>query len=489
MRKIYFFFTILFCYFYMLAQSSYPDIENNRQTTLQISSDDENLVNLFNWATKSSKRYVGNDHDPVGPWYESALPEREAFCIRDISHQCIGEEINGHGKQNLNMFTKFVENISESKDWCTYWEINRYNLPAPADYVSDEDFWYNLNANFDIIDACYKLYLWTGNKTYIEDPVFDCFFRLSLNEYIERWQLQADKIMDRPALMNMPLPPPEDMQFKHARGLPSYDESMKGFNVNGDLIAMIYAGFMKYAEIQKIKGNTEQYQIFRKKADEYKELYNTVWWNDQTGKYYTFFIDGKLIKNEYINLFVPWYGIIDDPQRLSSVLEEVTQNKTIVECKSYFPLIYYKNSFPEVAYNYMNELYTDSRRNYPEVASSLIESVVCGLAGIDVNAAENRIGSCPRFTDKTHWISIENIPTFTGLISIMHTSEIKSSFMHKGKQDVTWRVMFEGEYPDILCNGKKIKALSYADIMGNVYSYVDISCPAGECITAEVSLN
>lgn len=488
MKKTFLIFSILLCYFHIYAQSDYPDIKNNTQKDLLISSDDKNLVDLFNWAIKSSKRYVGNDNDPVGPWYESALPEREAFCIRDISHQCMGEEINGHGKQNLNMFTKFVENISESKDWCTYWEINRYNLPAPADYISDKDFWYNLNANFDIIDACYKLYLWTGNKTYIENPAFDRFFRLSLNEYIEKWQLQPDKIMNRPSLMNMPVPPPENMRFKHARGLPSYDESMAGFSVNGDLIAMLYAGFLKYAEIQKIRGNMEQYQLFRAKANEYKKLYDTTWWNEQTGKYYSFFIDGKFIKKDNINLYVPWYGIVDNPQRLSSILEEVKKNESIVECMSYFPVVFYRYGFSETAYNYINQLYNAPRRDYPEVASSLIESVVCGLAGIEVNAAENRINSCPQFTDETHWVGIENIPTFTGFISILHVSATKSSFLNKGDRIVTWRVMFKGKHSDILYDGKKIKTSSHTDIFGNVYSYTDIPCPSGTCVTAEVFL-
>ncbi len=44
------------------------------------------------------------------------------------------------------------------------------NRPASADYKSDAEFWYNLPANFDVLDACYRMYLWTGNKAYIEDP-------------------------------------------------------------------------------------------------------------------------------------------------------------------------------------------------------------------------------------------------------------------------------------------------------------------------------
>jgi hypothetical protein len=109
---------------------TYPDILNADSDSIRMSSSDTALVSIFNWARETSNGYVGNDSDPVGPWYEAALPKREAFCIRDVSHQCIGAEILWQGKQNLNMFRKFVENISEEKDFCTYWEINRYNKPA-----------------------------------------------------------------------------------------------------------------------------------------------------------------------------------------------------------------------------------------------------------------------------------------------------------------------------------------------------------------------
>ncbi|MFA6126609.1 MAG: hypothetical protein WC699_04845 [Bacteroidales bacterium] len=40
------------------------------------------------------------EDDPVGPWYEAAEPGREAFCMRDVSHQSMGAHAlgrnNGH---------------------------------------------------------------------------------------------------------------------------------------------------------------------------------------------------------------------------------------------------------------------------------------------------------------------------------------------------------------------------------------------------------
>ncbi len=96
--------------------------------------------------------------------------------MRDIAHQSIGGEILGLSNHNYNMMIKFAENISASKDWCTYWEINKNDKPAPVDYFNDEQFWYNLPSNFDVVQACFKLYEWTGNKEYLYNPVFINFY-------------------------------------------------------------------------------------------------------------------------------------------------------------------------------------------------------------------------------------------------------------------------------------------------------------------------
>jgi hypothetical protein len=121
--------------------------------------------------------------DPAGDWYEAALPGRQAFCMCDTAHQCMGAHMLGLTGYTHNMLHKFAENISESKDLCSYWEINRENLPAPADYLDDAHFWYNLPANFDILDACYRMYTWTGDQTYLNDPVFLNFYRRTVHEY------------------------------------------------------------------------------------------------------------------------------------------------------------------------------------------------------------------------------------------------------------------------------------------------------------------
>src|ERR1700687_57473 len=142
------------------------------QAGIRFNSSDTSLENVCVWAKAMALHYKSGSGDAVGPWYESALPPRYAFCMRDVSHQCIGAEILGMHSENKNMFTKFAQHISASKDWCSYWEIDKYDRPSPADYRSDREFWNNLNANFDFIDASWRSYLWTGDSIYIKDSAF-----------------------------------------------------------------------------------------------------------------------------------------------------------------------------------------------------------------------------------------------------------------------------------------------------------------------------
>ena len=189
-------------------------------------SSDKNLVLTVEWAKNKALSFSHDNTDPVGYWYEAALPNREAFCVRDVSHQSIGAEILGLRLHNLNMVLKFSENISKSKNYATYWEINRYNKPAPVDYQNDKDFWYDLPANFDLIYAIKRLHNWTGNDQYINNPVIQNFISLSLNEYVREWQIDSNHAKTRNRYMHVqPINEFPKNRFGDSRGIPTYYEN------------------------------------------------------------------------------------------------------------------------------------------------------------------------------------------------------------------------------------------------------------------------
>ncbi|MFZ0594044.1 MAG: hypothetical protein WAM39_26545, partial [Bryobacteraceae bacterium] len=181
-----------------------PALPGNRrfESALTLDSSDARLVEAFNWAKRQALEFAF-DGDPVGLWYEAALPGREAFCMRDVAHQATGAHALGLAPHTRNMLHRFAENISESKDWCSYWEIDRYNRPSPADYKSDSEFWYCLPANYDVLDACYRMFLWTGDLTYLDDPAFLNFYNRTVTDFERRWNLDLDRIMRRKRFENI----------------------------------------------------------------------------------------------------------------------------------------------------------------------------------------------------------------------------------------------------------------------------------------------
>ncbi len=439
---------------------------------------------MFRWASERSESYVGNVTDPVGPWYEAALPGREAFCMRDVSHQCIGEEINGHREQNRNMFARFVENISEGKDYCTYWEINKDNLPAPVDYEDDGDFWYNLNANFDLMDACYRLYLWTGDTTYTACPAFLEFFSLTAGEYMERWMLEAGSIMERRAVMNE-RGDTSRKRFKGVRGLPSYEESVSNLRVTGDLLAAIYRGLHSYASILLMGGEKAKAERMASRAEAYAQLYDSLWWNAETGNYYSYWLDDGTFKEGGTNMFPLWFGIVREPERIESILRLMETTETNVETMSYYPVVFYRNGRPEQGYRFLRALYENGRRDYPEVASAMLEGIVSGTAGLHVDASRNTVETCPSLTGQTSWLAVENIPVLSGKLSLIHYNNKATAVMNKTPEALIWRAMFPGDLARIEQDGVPLEVSRTEDVLGNVYSYAEVLCPAGELVRLE----
>jgi hypothetical protein len=481
MKNIYIFISLLFS-IPSYAGSHLPDIMSVGDGKLALYSDDANLNSIFAWAVNSSDKKIGNDNDAVGPWYEAALPSREAFCMRDVSHQCMGEEINGHGKQNLNMMSKFAENISRSKDYCSYWEINRYNKPCPADYVSDDDFWYNLNANFDVMQACLKLYLWTGETKYISSPIFSRFYNLTVTKYIDSWQLSPEQIMQRNDIMNNDTTLLKT-KFPVTRGLPSYMEQQDGIKVSSDLIAAIYCGLKAYAYMQKMKGNDEMNARYSSLADKYADLYNSTWFNAASNNCYAYCVKDKGLMmgdNGWTSVFPLWFGICN-PKCISQMLDTMEQTKTNIENITYYSVIYYKYGRANSGLNFIYNLYKDKRRDYPEVASAIIEGFVRGMAGVDANYKDNMIITLPQIPGNAKLVVVKNIHVFDGYISVLHDSNIKTVFVNNTGKSVVWRAAFQGKKKKI--NGKTSTYVS--NPYGMSYSYIDIPCQSGKSYVAK----
>ncbi len=481
--------------FLVSASSLSQASTRHEKSELDFDSSDAQLVNVFRWAKQEAMSYVF-DGDPVGPWYEAALPGRHAFCMRDTSHQADGAQALGLARYNHNMLRRFAENISASRDWCSYWEIDQLNRPAPVDYKSDAEFWYNLPANFDVLDACYRMYMWTSDASYIDDPVFLNFYDRTMNDYVARWTLSPERIMKRTS--NIETPP-------FFRGDPTYDESSRDNLVGIDLLATQYAAYRAYAAIQAIRGNRQAARRSLETAAKVKALINTTWWDASQGYFYAYFNKQHQFTGRAGADLLYRDAADAGPKTAKAllVLLETMKSEPVsaVEAKSHYAEILYRYGDPEAAYAQMIDLTRAGRerRDYPEVSYSVIGAMTTGLMGIRVEPTlpleeivagrpfATLVTTLPQLTAATGWAKLGNIPVEGSVISVRHIGDRSTELTNKGGKALKWRAAFSGSFPALLVRGKRVKAQVRSGDQGRVASSVEVTVAAGESIEANVA--
>lgn len=405
-------------------------------------SSDATMQKAFDWAKSTALSYSHVDGDPVGPWCEAALPDREAFCIRDVAHQSVGAHILGLTVQNMNMMTKFVDNIAPERDWCTYWELDRHDRPAPIDYRSDKEFWYNLNANFDIIVTAWKLYNWTADDRYVTADNFTHFYTLSLNQYLDSWQLRPESIMSRPRYMNRASEITPDNQFYHCRGIPSYVENFPGICVGLDLLGTIYAGHIAAAGISTLNPSLPTAEYLQEQAAAYRRLMEKEWWDDANRRYHTFYTEnGEFASGEGIP-FALWFGIVTPGSRQDDCIRAILSREWNIENLSYFPALLIDLGYPDKARELISQLPTMPRSEYPEVSFAMIEALVRSAMGLRPNAVSRSLTTEYRLGDYMTDLTAENIPLYDGSINITHDGNKSTTLTNNTRRPLHWTPVF-----------------------------------------------
>jgi hypothetical protein len=465
-------------------------IEAQAQVTFE--SNNARLDSAFAWAKKKALSFSHDGSDAVGYWYEAALPQREAFCMRDVSHQAIGAAIVGLNKHNLNMFQKFAENISAEKDYCSYWEINRHNKPAPVDYENDKDFWYNLPANFDVIYNAWRLYQWTGDKTYLQHPAFKKFYALSMDNYVEHWQLSYDKVTQRDRRAHSS----NAKRFGASRGIPTYNEGGRGETKLGiDMTAALIAAYKAYAEMLIINGEPDRANTYLKRAKREQQFLNDFWWDQEKQEYRSVQYADKsfdyfMIGNDQAFLhYLLYFNAVEDQTRVAKLTGQYRENyhQLIVELKSYLPILFYENGDAALANKMIIDLCApeNARRDYPENSFTVLEHITRGLMGVEANASVNSVSTISRL-DEHDRAELKELPVLSNSISIKHIGTSTTTLTnHKGAA-FTWHACIPGHHEYLFVNGIKTKCDKGMD-HGRPYAYITVVAKLGEVMRVSVT--
>jgi hypothetical protein len=462
-----------------LLKPAWPADPNVGRVVFKIS--DSGIQTAFDWARRQAVTYAFRG-DPVGDWYEAALPGREAFCMRDVAHQATGAQALGLANYTRNMLRRFAENVAESRDWCSYWEINRYNRPAPADYASDARFWYCLPANYDIVDCSWRMYRWTGDRTYVEGPAFLRFYRRTATDYETRWDLTPETVMRRLRKTD-----PKD-NFLFYRGNPSYDERREPFVLGVDLLATQYAAYVALAGIEEARGDSPSSRLYRRRAEAVKELVNRAWWNGDARSFYAR-LDANHHFEGHEDSALLYRGVVDEGPKLKAALDSLLERirrepSAQIELQSHYPEILYCYGFPDVAAAQIVDLSRAdrARREYPEVSYSVLGALVTGLMGIDPDADSILTVSGLGAID---WAEIANLPVRGNEIGVRHDGGRKTRFTNQKGLAVTWRAGFAGSFATLTADGKRIKAEVERTASDRNISWVKIAVAPGATSTVE----
>lgn len=447
---------------------------------ISLSSDHAELVEGFAWARATALGYA-REGDPVGAWFEAALPGREAFCMRDVSHQAEGALALGLYEHTLNMMRRFAASIAESRDWCGYWEIDRYDRPAPVDYRNDEDFWYNLPANFDVVQASGRAWEWTGDTVWLRDPSLSEFYRRSLVDYVERWDSDGDGIVDSPESAGI-------------RGIPTYWEGAGARPATGgDLLAAQYAANRSFAKMLVAlgrPGDAEAAAGFDAEAGRLRRHYNERWWDEESGRFYTSILpDGSFDSTPIpaMQVFPLYFGIVD-PVRAAELFSGL-QPGVNVEENSYLAEAHYRYGRDARAFEFLLAQMDPQleRRDYPENPFTAVGGVVRWLAGVRPLASESLVETRSRLPAAVAWIELSEVPVLDGSLELRHDGGTATRLRRVSGRWARWRAVFGGAHDTLLVDGEPVAALRRRTITGAVESFVVLELRNGEARTVRVS--
>ena len=408
---------------------------SGQPAAVRLESSDARLTQAFQRARERAMACVFTG-DPVGDWYASNRDNR-AFCARDTAHEHLGASLLGLFPHSLNMLRQFAAGIARSRKWCSYWIITKDGYPAPSEYVSDDSFSWCLPSNFDLLRACHRQLLWTGDRQYL-DPVFTSFYDRTVNQYVQMWDTQGNGVMTS--------------RDDTPRVSASYYHETH-FRTGADLIAAQYSGYLAYAAIQEIKGGPGSLSQriaseYRVKAEELRRRFNSAWWDAATNRFWTGTLQDGSWSDEYAapcNVYPLKFGIPEDGAKTEASLDFMERKRPPFDSTySYYPEVLYRYGRNDSAWRYLLEITEPGFSGYQmsETAFAAIGSIGAGLMGISPDAPRSVVETLPRFPQNLAWVRMTNVPVAGNRIGVEHRGNAETHFTNQAGAPLTWKVAF-----------------------------------------------
>lgn len=484
--------------------------ENENKIVMR--SSNKYIQDMFDWAVEKISQFImtgktgpvnRDEFHPEGdgsgehiyvPSYWAGYRDRTAFYSRDFVHQALGAQIAGYTEENYNMFRIFAGGATEEREWYTPWAFNFDGTPHTIDYKNDQYFVREVPAQFELVEKAYKMYLWSGDKRYLSDPILYRFYTKVLNEFVELHDTNQNGIA-------------EGTGGGIFEGTCGYNErSGEPLLESGDALGSQYQAMLAYAKILKNIGKFDESERWEQKAGDLKQYFNEVWsvceetessyvraWGTHGEKYSdfasenTWFMPLKMItepgtrNDEYIDFILENLGEGIGTRPLAPVN---------LESYTYIPDMLFLYNRNEEAWKWMK--YIISRKDlpheraeqgtngdYPEIAFTFLSQVVEGMMGIEPEADHGIVATLPRLPRDVGNLLIKNMNAGELFFSVKHERNRKTVLTNDGNRSILWEVRFYGNYKFIKVGDELMKTMQ-KNMNGETISFVRIEIAPGE---------
>lgn len=484
-------------------------MEADKEVT--IDSSNATIKEAFNWAKPKAKSYVrtgkqglinrdetfGNSPEIKAymPSYWAGYAHRYAFYARDMAHQMAGAHLLGLDRENFSMLKAFAGTSNEAQKWYPAWALNFDGSIFKLDYRNANSFVREVPAVFELVEKAYKMYLWTGDKNYLNDGTLWNYYNKAVTDFIGLHDGQ------------MPNGVAEGTGKGIFDGTATYNERNGEAVVEaGDGIASQYQAMLAYAEIAKEKGDLDAYKTFANKSWQLKVYFNRNWGvkGIQTGYVRGYEANGKSYSDfaREPSWFMPMKLITEPGERTDKYLELIDRMCETpdsappnIEAFTYLPDTFFPYGKNETAWKWMKYIIGSlgqthevnsqgTNGDYPEVSYTLISQTVEGLMGVTPNAPQNQLTTLSRLPQDIQWLELNHISLGDHDVYLRHDSVNKSTLRNNsGKKPIDWEAQFAGAYKYIQVNGAYRPAETKV-VNGVAVSYATIKVPPGHSVTA-----
>jgi hypothetical protein len=469
---------------------------------LSIETSSSKLETGFRWAVGKALSYVqtgktgvvdGHERDRQGkgsvkyiPSYWAGYTWRTAFYSRDYCHQATGAHLLGLREENLSMLRAFARSATVGRKWYPLWALNFDGSPFKLDYAGDNSFVREVPATFELVEQCYRQYLWTSDPTYTNDPALLNYCAKAVTEFIE---LHDTRIPNGVA--------EGDGSGDIFRGSATYNEIRSPLIEAGDGIACQYQALLACSRLFAARGDKREAASLAKRAEELKDFFNAKWGVKERAEPY---VRGYNVKGEALtdfglenSWFMPMKFITDPSARADAYLDFIARavdtkegRPSNLEAISYLPGVFFPYNRTEDGWKWLEYIIDQPNREYPEISYTLISHVVEGLLGLEPNAPENAFATVARLPTAISKVGVRNIPLGDHRVDVLHQGNRRSTVAHTaGSGVLKWTACFYGDHATIAVKGTKRPATALK-VHGVRASSVTVELAPKESATAEL---